>query len=268
MKNKKLTVLALCFVAVAALFTTACNFGKDDFYGTWNSGDFEYDSTHTQNVTFYFSGTSDSLINSGKAFFWEHYTRSDGTETFWWGRYGTSDDSGVTSGNLTLRYFYGYNMKATGAKTLDELIALATGTDPETEFDNLANVTDFYDKADDECSDVERFVFALSGQDFWAGYQQFDATADCEWSELNKAVTTGTTTAENYATAYSGTTNGSSYYTKSNPKGGTSWGAQGTTRSFTLQSDNGSDYSQSDLEGNIIGTVVSSNDNVDISNCK
>lgn len=233
MKDKKLFVLAAALIVAVSLVTTSCNFGKDDFYGTWNSGDFEYNGD-TLNVTFYFSGTSESLLGKGKAFFYEHYVRTGSSpiKTFWWGQYGTDDNSNVTSGNLTLKYYYGYNMTTNeDNKTLDELIALATGDDPVTAFDDgkgvgcvssVSGVFDFYDQGNELCSDVEKFNYELSDQDFFKGYQGLTAVADCEWTEMGSTVTNATQFTD---------TDG---YTKSSPRDGTSWGDKGNSRSFTL----------------------------------
>jgi hypothetical protein len=262
--TNKLTVLAVCLIAAAALVTTSCSgFGKDDFYGTWNSGNYTLDTgSHkgdTVNVTFYFSGTSENLLNGGSAMFYEEYTRYSGTDTsvdpvshnFWWGNYKLSDNSGVTSGTLTLRYFYGYNLNQKDAKSVSDLVQIVEGDDPYTAFEKITPAaTDFYDETLKTCSDVEKFTFALGDQDFFKGYQSLIATSVSQWSEFTGKETDTTLTDCNKG------------YTKDTPAEGTSWGKKDVARTFTLQDDNGSAVKVADsvataaASTNVIGTTV------------
>jgi len=257
-----MALLALCLIASAILVTTSCSgFGKDDFYGTWNSGDFVLDTGAnagtTANVTFYFSGTSENLINGGSAMFYEEYTRykTDGSvavHNFWWGNYKLSDNSGVETGDLTLRYFYGYNLNASGAKSVDDLIAIVTGDDPANAFESIAT-TDQYAVDTKHCSDVEKFSFSLGDRDFFKGYQSMTATSISQWSEFTTSETAD-------SVGVCAQTNPLSAYTKDSPCDGTSWGAKDTSRTFTLTNDNGSDsglQNPDSLSGNRISLPVS-----------
>lgn len=235
--TNKLTVLAVCLIAAAALVTTSCSgFGKDDFFGTWDSGNYEFGGKYYK-VNFYFSGASENLINGKNAMFYEEYTRyTDNTyskvaaHNFWWGVYGLSDNSGVTSGNLTLKYYYGYDLTQTGAKTVSALVStLTNSSDPATDFEKIAKY-DYYDATEKACSDVEKFSYTLtksSSAGIFDGYDTFAATAVSQWTEWTDTTVT-----------YEGDACYDAKYTKSSPKDGTSWGDAGTERDFTLSSEN------------------------------
>ncbi|MBQ5492042.1 MAG: hypothetical protein IIT68_08320, partial [Treponema sp.] len=111
--NKKSALIAVVLLSLTALLFTGCNFGKDDFYGTWQTGEFvRSDNQETVRVTFYFSGKAENLTTGDKAYFYELYENlNDGRKTFWWGTYGLGQNSDVTNGNLTLRYMYGVGLE-------------------------------------------------------------------------------------------------------------------------------------------------------------
>src|SRR5574344_299166 len=113
--TNKLAVLAMCLIAAAALVTTSCKFGKDDFYGTWDS-EYTYPGNTTDEdkaaqgsgynskfagdkytVSMYFSGKSENIIDKS-ALFYQHLTHYDSTkttkksETFWYGTYKLSEN--------------------------------------------------------------------------------------------------------------------------------------------------------------------------------
>ena len=244
--TNKLAVLAMCLIAAAALVTTSCDgFGKDDFYGTWNSGDYVIDTgSHkgdTVNVTFYFSGTSENLTNGGSAMFYEEFTRTGKdsgkveAHNFWWGNYNLTGNSSVTSGKLTLRYFYGYDLTQTNAKSVNDLIALVEAEDPYTQFESLCPAgTDYYDVDTEHSSDVELFTYELGNQDFLKGYQSMTDTSVSQWSEFDGKETDKTQTNCNRTGK------------KATPIDGTSWGAKDSSRTFTLVADNGSDVTVKD----------------------
>lgn len=234
--TKKLTVLAACLIAAAALMVTSCNdptssFGKDDFFGTWNSSyTYPTDATtvpggkldttltgHQYKVTMWYNGTSESILKGGEGRFWQHklHYKADGTtvvsETFWTGTYTLSNNSGITTGYLNLKYEYGYDMKV-GTLKIDELITMAEADDYEAQFLNLcfentdgeanlynqtlvkvAAATGYYkdskgivtvqvrkadEKSDELCSDIEKFDFKLGDSSLTKGYQSMTATAD------------------------------------------------------------------------------------------
>jgi len=205
-----MALLALCLIASAILVTTSCSgFGKDDFYGTWTAtysyptNQTDFDSTYPATsgvqtiayasekagrdttVTMYFSGTSEDLLKSTGASFWQEKisTKNSATvvHTFYMGTYKLNDNGGVTTGNLTLTYQAGYDMTK-GSKTLDELVAMSAADLVALKSTDAA-VDDAPENYDGANPDVEEFSFALTDKDFFKGYQSMSASAisECTW---------------------------------------------------------------------------------------
>lgn len=253
-KTNKFAIISAFMLTLCALSFTGCNFGKDDFYGTWQSGTFARPSDgKTIRVTFYFSGKSENLTAGNKAYFYEYYENfDDGINTFWFGTYGLGENQDITNGTLTLRYLYGIGMEGKNGTpySLDTLITDSQtvrfnkkGDNSITTFqNNYKDSKRYYDQFDETtatCSDVEKFDFKLDGAVAFQGYTQMVCTAKCQWWEDG-------VTAANVST---GATSGS---TKKNPASGTSWGKEGVTRSFTLTNNNGSEFVNSDFSSTSI----------------
>ena len=243
MKNKKFALVSVLMLSVLSLLFTACNFGKDDFYGTWQSGVFARPSDQKNiRVTFYYCGKSENLTSGKNAYFYEYYENlDDNLKTFWWGAYDLGNNADITNGTLTLRYMYGVGVgEGTSPYTLEYLISMSDQNrdDAIDAFENnikttcASNGIRFYDQWDDtnkKCSDVERFSFKLDGAVAFQGYTQMVCTAKDMYRE------DGVNT-QNITT---GAPDGS---TKNNPAAGTSWGGVGVSRSFSLVSNNGNSY--------------------------
>ena len=186
--NKKSALIAVVLLSLTALLFTGCNFGKDDFYGTWQTGEFvRSDNQKRVRVTFYFSGKTENLTTGDKAYFYELYENlAAGLKTFWWGTYGLGQNSDVTNGNLTLRYMYGVGLEnGNDFETLiadSQTVKVNKKNDPSiTTFENkYKNSTRWFDQFDEEnckCSDVETFRFKLDGAVAFVGYTQMVCTA-------------------------------------------------------------------------------------------
>ena len=255
MKNKKFALVSVLMLSVLSLLFTACNFGKDDFYGTWQTGEFvRSDNQKTVRVTFYFSGKAENLTTGDKAYFYELYENlTDNLKTFWWGTYGLGQNSDVTNGNLTLRYMYGVGFE--NENDFEKLIAdsqtVKVNKKNDTSItafeDKYKNSTRWFDQFDEEnckCSDVETFRFKLDGAVAFVGYTQMVCTAKDMYREDGVDTQKITT----------GAPDGS---TKKNPAEGTSWGKAGDTRSFAMLRDNASQYGDGmDFRANIVSAPL------------
>ncbi len=170
---------ALATAAVMMISVTGCGdlgellstFGKDDFSGTWVA-DYQplnaagtgarYTDGNFVTVVMDFDGSSENLLGSGKATFYQYKMRKSSSEvkadrsnvvmeSFYTGYYALEDNSNYTKGNLVLKYMYGvqWNDHATevtlGGKeyTLEQLAAIAMGDKTE-----LAAAGDFKDGMD------------------------------------------------------------------------------------------------------------------------
>ena|GEM_PF-5830148 len=255
MKNKKFALVSVLMLSVLSLLFTACNFGKDDFYGTWQTGEFvRSDNQKTVRVTFYFSGKAENLTTGDKAYFYELYENlTDNLKTFWWGTYGLGQNSDVTNGNLTLRYMYGVGLE--NVNDFEKLIAdsqtVKVNKKNDTSItafeDKYKNSTRWFDQFDEEnckCSDVETFRFKLDGAVAFVGYTQMVCTAKDMYRE------DGVDTRK----INNGAADGS---TKNNPEPRTSWGKAGDTRSFAMLRDNASQYGDGmDFSANIVSAPL------------
>ena len=243
--NKKSALIAVVLLSLTALLFTGCNFGKDDFYGTWRSGVFARPSDGKEiRVTFYFCGKSENLTTGKTAYFYEYYENlAEHKNTFWWGAYDLGNNADITNGTLTLRYMYGVGVgEGTDPYTLQELIDFSD-TDRSDAIDkfegdikshcaaNHISFTDQWDETNGKCSDVEKFSFKLDGAVAFQGYTQMVCTARemyCEDGVEAQNIS------EHAAAAG----------TRASPAAGTSWGAQGASRSFSLVSNNGFQFGQ------------------------
>ena len=119
--------------------------------------------------------------------------------SFWFGAYKLENNSNYTAGDLVLTYYYGFTLNKADktdeegnayieysweskdgktTKTLEELIALATGKTPAEDLaalvpDNSAIVT-INEKAYSQ--DIETFTFALDAPSLTKGYTKMSAT--------------------------------------------------------------------------------------------
>lgn len=132
MKLTKKTLGIACAALAAAVMTfTGCDgFGKDDFYGTWEShykipgtktdaagaGWFRDQANCDVDLTMYFSGTSEDLLNKGAVFYQNkiRHAADDSTKvaqtTFWYGTYKLANNSNYDKGDLILSYKYGFTL--------------------------------------------------------------------------------------------------------------------------------------------------------------
>ncbi|MBQ5492157.1 MAG: hypothetical protein IIT68_08925, partial [Treponema sp.] len=240
--NKKSALIAIVLLSLTALLFTGCNFGKDDFYGTWRSGVFARPSDGKEiRVTFYFCGKSENLTTGKTAYFYEYYENlTRHWNTFWWGAYDLGNNADITNGTLTLRYMYGVCDDGTNPYTLQELIDFSDTdrSDAIAEFEgeikshcaaNHISFTDQWDETNGKCSDVEKFSFKLDGAVAFQGYTQMVCTAREMYCE------DGVQNISEHAAAAG---------TRASPAAGTSWGAQGASRSFSLVSNNGFQFGQ------------------------
>ena len=202
---------------------TGCGFGKDDFYGTWKTLDFdaegnEITSYRTDNgwdrtVTWCFDGTSENMFGGDGGGFWQHLVAKNSNgdvvaETFWYGEYDIKGNSGYSKGKLYLYYECGYDIK-NGDVDLETLKtwkvedfvekAGLSGLDSEalTAIDTVrSDGTSYYmnnhvfiqlreKDGKKQCGDIEYFRFVLkAGPGDIGGYNRMRATV------LNKAGST------------------------------------------------------------------------------
>ena len=124
-KITKICVLMATFIAAIGL--TACNFGKDDFFGYWRTTDFvngeRIDYYQTSDAVYQiewdFNGTSENAFSDGGTFK-QHLRKATNAdnlhngvlinETFWTGKYQLKGNSGYSAGSLVLYYEYGVQL--------------------------------------------------------------------------------------------------------------------------------------------------------------
>ncbi len=226
MKMTKLAAVAAGLIVAASLAFTSCDgLGKDDFFGLWEanyevtddnvakgSGDgTQADKSSfkesTVDITMYFDGTSEKLINAAQKFYQYklRYTKAGAlaAHTFWLGTYELKDNSNYTKGTLILAYRLGFDdVSEKQADALGQAWLCSTAADA------YAAVKDFYtvDEPDDTQDvidflstiathtytadgDVEKFDFELGGQDFIKGYTTMKATAkeNCSWEVTSRS---------------------------------------------------------------------------------
>lgn len=141
--TKKLGLLASVLVGAVAMIFTSCDpdllrsFGKDDFYGTWNTIDFDASGNAQQYyvadnakyfVQWIFDGSSEDLFSGNGTFkqiLYKYPENAAVTEkgavdtskatpdkiTFWYGAYKITGNSDYTKGKLYLYYEIGLDLK-------------------------------------------------------------------------------------------------------------------------------------------------------------
>lgn len=188
----KIAALAVLAVATAVTFT-GCpeSFGKDDFFGTWET-EYVYPSSSddenasqsyvaenagkTYNISWHFDGRSEDLIKSGGAIFYQTLTNSGGTKSFWYGTYQLSENSGYSEGKLTVTYLYGFNTDAVTSIGVDKLIEDASNGmntyASQATYDYKSETKKKYNNYD---CDVETFTFEL-GNAKASGYTSMTCT--------------------------------------------------------------------------------------------
>lgn len=226
MKMTKLAAVAAGLIVAASLAFTSCDgLGKDDFFGTWESN---YTVTNdnvakgsddgTQadksafvgskvDITMYFDGTSEKLINANQKFYQYKIRKEDDVikaHTFWVGTYKLEDNTNYTKGTLTLAYRLGFdNVSEDQANALGQAWLCSTAADAyeavkgvytsasepaaqQDVIDYLSTIADHTYTAD---GDVEQFEFELGGQDFIKGYTTMKATAkdNCSWEVTSRS---------------------------------------------------------------------------------
>jgi len=228
MKMTKLAAVAAGLIVAASLAFTSCDgLGKDDFFGTWEAkydvtsdnllqaSDSRSDGTNrsgsigsTVDITMYFDGTTEKLINAAQKFYQYKLRSKDGeikAHTFWVGTYELKDNANFTEGTLILTYRLGFDNVSE-----DQANALGNAWLCSTAADAYAAVKDYYTVAEpsaeqevfdflsgiatytcDEDDDVEKFDFKLADQDFIKGYQSMTATAkeNCSWEVASRSFT-------------------------------------------------------------------------------
>ena len=149
---KKITkICAVVAACLAAIGLTGCpdvaaSIGKDDFYGTWMTLDFDTNGheftyyknsapgeyqNHPYSITWNFDGKAENMFNGTGGTFWQHlvhynsvnvdseghYTFGDKVkETFWYGEYAIKGNSGYSKGKLYLYYECGYDFPITNGQ--------------------------------------------------------------------------------------------------------------------------------------------------------
>lgn len=130
--TKKLGLLASALICGACLTFTGCpdmwaSFGKDDFFGTWKTMEFDTDGNPIQcyeakngnfySITWKFDGTSENMFSGTGGTFTQHlvnYSSKDMTtvqnETFWYGEYAIKGNSAYSKGKLFLYYEVGFDI--------------------------------------------------------------------------------------------------------------------------------------------------------------
>lgn len=226
MKMTKLAAVAAGLIVAASLAFTSCDgLGKDDFFGTWEanyevtndnvakgSGDGTQENKSslvgsTVDITMYFDGTSEKLINAAQKFYQYKVRSKDGAvkaHTFWLGTYELKDNSNYTKGTLILAYRLGFDsVSEEQANALGQAWLCSTAADayeaikdvytsaptPSDEQTVLAYLSGLSDHQYDEDGDVEKFDFELGGQDFIKGYTTMKATAkeNCSWEVSSRS---------------------------------------------------------------------------------
>lgn len=242
MKMTKLAAVAAGLIVAASLAFTSCDgLGKDDFFGIWEAN---YEVTNdnvakgsndgttkdmsevdgivgsTVDITMYFDGTSEKLINAAQKFYQYklRYTKAGtlAAHTFYLGTYKLEDNANYTKGTLILAYRLGFNdvseaqadalgqawlcSTATEAyEAIKDAYSSATAPTDESQsvLDYLSELSDVqYTDAEGDNPDVEKFDFELGDQDFIKGYQSMTATAkeNCSWEVTSRSFTLKGTT--------------------------------------------------------------------------
>lgn len=293
MKLTKRTLGIACAVVAAAVMTfTGCDgFGKDDFYGTWEShytipdhnktsgaeGWYSDQANCNVDLTMYFSGTSEDLINKGAVFYQDKIRyKSDGSgdvvkETFWYGTYKLEDNAAYDKGNLVLSYKFGFTLGTAGKLELtadkevtvkekkgDVVYILKSGTYDANVLSQIAlgNATTDYivQKADDKttCSNPDNAMFiaysGLKAEDrevrselHSSGDKNLCSDVERFTFELGDAdfFRGYTTMTATEKDSWNETITGNTAGSKSNPNKGCSWEVE--SRTFALSKDNGKD---------------------------
>jgi hypothetical protein len=228
MKMTKLAAVAAGLIVAASLAFTSCDgLGKDDFFGTWysnytvtndnvakGSGDgTQADKSafvgSTVDITMYFDGTSEKLIDADQNFY-QYKLRHDedgelAARTFWLGTYDLKDNSNFTKGTLILTYRLGFdNVTEDQADALGKAWLCSTAADayaavkdfyevdePAAEQEVIDFLSSFATHTETATSDIEKFDFELGGQDFIKGYTTMKATAqdNCSWEVTSRSFT-------------------------------------------------------------------------------
>lgn len=226
MKMTKLAAVAAGLIVAASLAFTSCDgLGKDDFFGTWEAN-YEVTSDNvakgtddgtqedksslvgsTVDITMYFDGTSEKLVNADQKFYQYKIRKVDDVikaHTFWVGSYGLKDNANYTKGTLILTYRLGFNnVSEDQANALGQAWLCSTAADayeavkgvyttvsePTAEQDVFDFLSGIADHTYDATEDVEKFDFELGGQDFIKGYTTMTATAkeNCSWEVTSRS---------------------------------------------------------------------------------
>ncbi len=226
MKMTKLAAVAAGLIVAASLAFTSCDgLGKDDFFGTWEanyevtsdnllaSSDSRSDGTDrsgsigsTVDITMYFDGTTEKLVNAAQKFYQYKLRSKDGeikAHTFWVGSYELKDNANYTKGTLVLTYRLGFdNVSEDQANALGQAWLCSTAADayeavkdvyeveePSAEQEVIDFLSGIADHTYDATEDVEKFDFELGGQDFIKGYTTMTATAkeNCSWEVASRS---------------------------------------------------------------------------------
>mgnify|MGYP006916143502 CR=1 FL=1 len=212
----KIAALAALAVATAVTFT-GCpeSFGKDDFFGTWET-EYVYPSSSddanasqsynsdnagaTYNIAWHFDGRSEDLIKNGGAIFYQTLKNSKGKKWFWYGTYQLSENSGYSNGILTVTYLYGFNLDTLNNVSFDDLIADVDNKMETYKKDaSYDYVTENSSKIAFGCTcDIEKFTFEL-GNAKASGYTSMTCTEKswkksdsetvdyCEWGVKSRS---------------------------------------------------------------------------------
>lgn len=223
-KAKKLALAAVAILATALTFTGCESFGKDDFFGTWET---TYTVTRenfldankpgaddsarpsdaigsTVNMEIYFDGTTESLFNKNGKRFYQYRVRKVGNEvkstTFWVGTYDLKNNENYTNGDLVLTYMYGWS--GIDSKDAEKIASLWTSDKCKEEEDIIEIFTNGttvngktykakYDYHSNTNKDVETFSFVLDAPSFTKGYTEMTATAkqNCSWEVKTRKFT-------------------------------------------------------------------------------
>lgn len=225
MKMTKLAAVAAGLIVAASLAFTSCDgLGKDDFFGTWeanytvtedNVAKGSDDGTQedksslvgsTVDITMYFDGTSEKLVNANQKFYQYKIRKVDDVikaHTFWVGSYGLKDNANYTKGTLILTYRLGFdNVSEDQANALGQAWLCSTAADayeavkdfyevdePSAEQEVIDFLSGIADHTYEATEDVEKFDFELGGQDFIKGYTTMTATAkdNCSWEVTSRS---------------------------------------------------------------------------------